>query len=218
MDNLGFKTKKLDKKKSSKDSKKKKSNLFVKFFMISLVVLVVLGIVSYILIRRAGSNIEKRLQDIEDSDVGKNWQTISEEVEQEIKEGDEAMEEERGMVTDVLSDGEVAIALDLVDRKEEIGEDRARDGYEFVILDLSLKNQKYEDMVLYSSKFILRDKIYTEYRTVVLEEEGINLMGETQDIKARETLEGSIIYEVKKDVGMLEFIYMGEKKLVFEIE
>lgn len=186
--------------------------------MISLVVLVVLGIVSYILIRRAGSNIEKRLQDIEDSDVGKNWQTISEEVEQEIKEGDEAMEEERGMVTDVLSDGEVAIALDLVDRKEEIGEDRARDGYEFVILDLSLKNQKYEDMVLYSSKFILRDKIYTEYRTVVLEEEGINLMGETQDIKARETLEGSIIYEVKKDVGMLEFIYMGEKKLVFEIE
>lgn len=218
MDNLGFNTKGLSKKKTSEKKKKKKGNLFIKFILFTLIILLILGIVSYILIRKAGSNIEKRLQEIEDSGLGKNWQTISEEAERGIKEENKILEEERGVETDVLSDGEVAIVLDFVSRQQEVGGKSAREGYEFLILNLSIRNQKYEEVTLNSSNFILRDRIYTEYGSVLVDDsEDLNIISGTNNIKARESLNGSMIYEVKKEMSVLEFVYMGDKKLIFEI-
>ena len=219
--NIGFNNYKIKGIKSQRQEgqKKKRRKIWPIILVIFLFLMLILGVGSYILIKylanKAEQSVEERLGAVSNSEWQSEWQKITEETKDDIK--NKRLEEERGGESDVLSDGEISIVLNFIERKEEIGEEKAREGYEFVILNLNIRNQKYEEVLFYNSNFILRDSRYTEYNTKSIENDEINLLKGMQNIPAREGIEGSIIYEVQKEVGVLEFLYTGEKKLVFEI-
>jgi len=220
--NIGFNTRKIEEIKSleQKETKKKRKKFWLTIVIIFLFLMVILGVGSYILIKylanKAEKNIEERLGSVSNSEWQNEWMKITEETKEDII--NKRLEEERGVEKDILSDGKVAISLNLVERQEEIGGEKAREGYEFVVLKLHLTNQKYEEISFYNSNFILRDARYTEYSVANIENKEIVLLKGMQNIPSRDWIEGNIIYEVQKEVGKLEFLYMGEKKLVFEIE
>ncbi|NQU99948.1 MAG: DUF4352 domain-containing protein [Parcubacteria group bacterium] len=216
--NIGFDSRKV-KENNLQNQKNKRKKIWPTILVIFLFLMLILGVGSYIVIKylanKAGENIEERLGPVSNSDWQDEWQQITEGTKEDTV--NKRLEEERGAERDILSDGEVAISLNLVERHEEIGEEKAREGYEFVVLKLHITNQKYEEILFYNSNFILRDSRYTEYNVANIESDEINVLKGMQNIPSRDWIEGSIIYEVQKEVGTLEFLYTGEKKLIFEL-
>jgi hypothetical protein len=220
--NIGFDSKKVKESnlQNQNSKKRKRKKIWSIILVVFLFLMLILGVGSYVVIKylanKAKDGIEERLGSVNNSEWQDEWMKITEGTKEDII--NKNLLEERGVEKDILSDGEVTVSLNLVERHEVIGENKAREGYEFIILKLNITNQKYEEILFYNSNFILRDSRYTEYSLANVESDEINLLKGMQNIPGREWIEGNIIYEVQKEVGTLEFLYMGKKKLVFEIK
>lgn len=213
--NIGFENHEPGKIKNKGQGKKKRKLLPILVFVF-LFLMLTLGVGSYILIKYLANQSKQDINETSGTANNSEWLKLTEATKDDIKS--KGLKEERGGESDVLSDGAISIVLNFTERREAIEGDRAREGYEFIILNLNIRNQKYEEAMFYNTNFILRDSRYTEYSTKSVKSDEINLLKGMQNIPAREGIDGSIIYEVQRGVGVLEFLYMGKKKLVFEIE
>lgn len=218
--NIGFDSGKNREIKNQNQSvkKKKRKKWILIILIVFLFVMLTIGVGSYVLIKylanKAEENVEEKMGSVSNSEWQSEWKKI-EEAKEEIK--GKNIEEERGREGDILSDGEISISLSLVERKGKIGEDVAREGYEFVILRMNIMNQKTEDVYFYGTNFILRDSRYTEYNMKTIDTSEYNLIKGMQNIPGEGWIDRQAIYEVRENIGNLEFVYMGEKKLIFEI-
>ncbi len=221
--NIGFDSRKIKEKNIQEQNKysKKRKKFWYTILIIFLFLMFALGVGSYILIKYLANKVEdsteERLSTISNSDWQNEWQKITRGTENDNTENQQ-LEEENGKEGDILSDGNVSISLSIVEHREEIGKEKPREGYEFLVLRMNIMNQTMEETYFYSTNFILRDSRYTEYNMKTINTDEYNLIKGVQNIPSEGWIDGQVIYEVQKEVGKLEFLYMGEKKLIFEIE
>jgi len=187
-----------------------------------LILLLIGGIVAFILVKKAAKKvsqeIEKGLEQTDMQQWQKEWQAISEKLGETLEETEKATEE-KGKVGSTLSDKIVAITLNNVKKMDVIKETKPKEGYEFVDINIMLKNETDEDITVYATDFILRDLRFTEYNQATLEEDDLSTpIKNIQNIPKGEKISGDIVFEVKKGVGALQLIYNGQKKLIFNIE
>lgn len=187
-----------------------------------LILLLVGGVVAFVLVKRAAKKvsqeIEKGIQETDMQQWQKEWKGLSEKLGEGLEETEKATEE-KGKVEDTLSDSVVAITLNTVKKMDAIKTTKPREGYEFVDVNVTLKNETDEDIVIYASDFMLRDSRYTEYNQATLEEGDLATPIESaQNLPAGKQIKGDMVFEVKTGVGALQLIYNGQKKLTFDIE
>jgi hypothetical protein len=187
-----------------------------------LILLLIGGIVAFVLVKKAAKKvsqeIEKGLEQTDMQQWQKEWQGVSEKLGETFEETEKATEE-KGKVGSTLSDNIVAITLSNVKKMDAIKETRPKEGYEFVDINVTLKNETEENITVYATDFILRDLRFTEYNQATLEEGDLSTpIKNIQDIPKGEKISGDIVFEVKKGVGALQLIYNGQKKLIFDIE
>jgi hypothetical protein len=188
-----------------------------------LVLLLVGGVVAYFLVKRAAKKvsqeIEKGIEQTDVQDWQKEWQSFSEKLEEGLEEAEKATGEQKGKTGSTLTDGVVAVTLNSTKKADAIKETKPQDGYEFVDVNVTLENKSKSDIVVYTTDFLLRDSRFTEYNQASLEEGDLsNPIESVQNIPTGKQVLGDMVFEVKKDVGALQLIYNGEKKLVFDIE
>lgn len=187
-----------------------------------LIILLIGGVLAFVLIKKAAKKvsqeIEKGLQQEDMQQWQKEWQGISEKLEKGLEEV-EKVAEEKGKVGSTLSDGLVTITLNAAKRIDAIKSTKPREGYEFVDVNITLKNETDEDITIYTNDFILKDLRFTEYNLAMLEEGDLATpIANIQNIPAGKQIKGDIAFEVKKDVGALQLVYNGQKRLIFDIE
>ena len=212
----------IDKSVGDKKGLSKGGKIIFGFISGCFVILIIMGVIAYLFLRsaseRAGEEIERAMENTETSEWQEQWQEFSSQLEEEIEGISQDLEEKRGVVGDVLSDGSVSITLNSENKEDQIGSAAPREGYDFIIFDLDLLNQTNEEIIFYSSELHLRDSVYTEYNQAALgEESGYELLRTMQNVLPGKIISGKIVFEVKNDARNLELIYIGEKKLIFEI-
>ena len=212
----------IDKPAEDRKALSKGSKIVFGFISGCFVILIATGVIAYLFLRsaseRAGEEIEKAMENTETSQWQEQWQEFSSQLEEEFEGIGQDLEEKRGAVGDVLSDGSVSVTINSAEKEDKIGSAAPREGYNFIVVDLDLLNQTNEEIIFYSSELYMRDSVYTEYDQAALEEDsGYELLRTMQNILPGKTIGGKVVFEVKDDAENLELIYLGEKKLIFEI-
>lgn len=207
-----------------KKKKKKKNGRKAAYGIIGgcTVILIVAGVIAYFALRsiseRASEELESALENADNSEWQQVWKDFTTQMEEEMGEAERDIEEVEGGVGDNLSDGKISISLNSERKEDRIGSMPAREGYEFVILNVDLTNQADEEIIFYTSDFHLRDSIFTEYGQVVpSDDSGLDLFKTMQNILPGKKTGGDIVFEVKREATGLELIYIGDKKIIFEI-
>lgn len=179
-----------------------------------LVLLIIGGVTAFFLVRKTAKKVSEEIERSLKETQGwrKEWTEIAKEIEKDI-------ESERGQIGSTLTDGYVAITLNSVKELTKVDKIKPAKENRFINVNVTLENKTDDDIMVYSSFFVISDAKSNEYGQVYLVKKNLeHLIKDSQNIPAEGKISGDIIFEVKKEAKELKLIYKGERKLTFDLE
>ena len=203
-------------------SKSKKGKVCLGFALGCLVVLLIGSILGYYVYKQVKKRAEEKLNNVSFEELEKsiaNFPSTEEfdKLAADLDEDSNSTKAVSGQIGQELSDGEVAVTVDSLQHQEKMGDTTPMTDYEYVVANVTLENKSQQEISVFTSNFYLRDGNSNQYYEAYLTEGDVEQpIAAWQYLAVGQSLTGNIVFEAKKDVGDLDVIYDGEKKLEFK--
>ncbi|MBU1177705.1 DUF4352 domain-containing protein [Patescibacteria group bacterium] len=187
-----------------------------------LVAALISAVLGYYIYQQVQKRAEEKLEGISFAELEKNLTNFpsTEELDKIAKNAadDSAKSAQKsGQVGEELSDGEVTITVNSSQRQDKIGDNTPMADYEYIVVNVTLKNELQQEISVFTSNFFLRDGNANQYYEAYLEGDSVEQpIAAWQYLSIGQSIVGNIVFEAKKDVGDLDVMYDGEKVLEFK--